>query len=54
MCTVYVWPERAAASAKSAEMARGMSPRSAYRSVPPVMVNVLPLPVWPKAKTVPL
>ena len=27
--------------------ARGMMPRSTYRSAPPVMVNVLPLPVWP-------
>lgn len=36
------------------EMDRGMRPRSAYRSAPPVMVKVLPDPVWPYANTVEL
>ena len=31
-----------------------MMPRSTYRSCPPLMVNVLPEPVWPYANTVPL
>ncbi len=38
----------------SIEIARGMIPRSAYLSGPPVNVNVLPLPVWPYANIVEL
>jgi len=32
---------------KIMEMARGMMPRSLYFSEPPVIVKVLPEPVWP-------
>lgn len=39
---MYCESARLVTSEKMAEMARGMMPRSVYRSTPPVMVNVLP------------
>jgi hypothetical protein len=42
------------ASEKSMDRARGIIPRSTYRSAPPVMVKVLPDPVCPYANTVEL
>ena len=54
MRTVYSASVSAAMRAKRALSVRGMMPRSPKAFTPPVSVNVLPLPVWPYAKTVPL
>ena len=53
MCTWNCSPLRLLSSENTCEMVRGMSPRSAYRSGPPVIVNVFPDPVCPYAKMVP-